>query len=227
VTVSHVVTAAPSAGTANSPREKKPSRHSFEELCLLQRFEVALQPKPDESPSTFKDDAAEQFVPKVTVHNDESDAAAISLSVSETACIEPMPVVADAGNSDSEPPKSLPDISRRGLAEKNTAETGYRYGSLPVLVSGQLVELDLVRMRPRSGTDSNASRRLVMTLDIASLGPVEIKAERSGARLSITFAGREVDGDEELAAYEAEVRELIARLNWKIEPFTNTGENQK
>jgi len=175
---------------------------------------------------TAKDDAAEAVVPKKTGRNDESDSAASSLPTPEIAHIEPLSVVADTGNINSEPSRSLPDISRHGLAEKNTAETGYRYGSLPVLVSGQLVELDLVRVRPRPGAEPNNSRRLVMTLDIASLGPVEIKAERSGARLTITFAGRPIDGDEELAAYEADVRELIARLNWQIEPFSNTGENQ-
>src|SRR5688572_7776431 len=67
---------------------------------------------------------------------------------------------------------------RRALQLLNLQDEGsvaWRYGTLPLLVGGRLIELDLVLFRER---DSHAARgglkRLVMTLDTTHLGRVHV-----------------------------------------------------
>jgi hypothetical protein len=111
----------------------------------------------------------------------------------------------------------------RELAElflnlQDDGNVGYRYGTLPVIVAGQLVELDLVVLQSRQQHDAaTPTRRLVMTLRTESLGQVRVDARALDNRLVVTFTGESATGAGELAAHGDELRDLLKRLGWNIE----------
>jgi hypothetical protein len=94
----------------------------------------------------------------------------------------------------------------------------YRYGSLPVLVSGQLMELELVLFQQRQPQAGETHlRRLVMTLDTETLGPLQIEARALNDRLMIRFTGQSAEAAAQLAPYGRDVEELAARLGWTVD----------
>jgi len=110
------------------------------------------------------------------------------------------------------------DLSRWLLNIQNEGSVAYRYGTLPVMVAGQLVELDLVhfQQRPTASTTTQI-RRLVMTFDTQTLGPLQVEARALDNRLIITFTGQTAEAATELSAYSGEVRQLASRLGWNVE----------
>jgi hypothetical protein len=94
----------------------------------------------------------------------------------------------------------------------------YRYGSLPVLVSGRLMELELALFQQREPREGEARlRRLVMTLDTETLGPLQIEARSLNERLVIRFTGRSAQAAAHLAPYGRDVEQLAARLGWAVD----------
>jgi len=110
------------------------------------------------------------------------------------------------------------DLSRWLLNIQNEGSVAYRYGTLPVMVAGQLVELDLVHFQQRpTASAATQIRRLVMTFDTKTLGPVQVEARALDNRLIITFTGQTTEAATELSAYSGEVRQLAGRLGWNVE----------
>lgn len=95
---------------------------------------------------------------------------------------------------------------------------GVRYGTLPVLIDGQLVELELVMFqhRPRDAV-AEPLRRLVMSVHTSTLGTVQITAEALSNRLMINISGESVEHAEALAAYADEVKELVTNFGWSLD----------
>jgi hypothetical protein len=86
------------------------------------------------------------------------------------------------------------------------------------MVAGQLVELDLVHFQQRpTASAATQIRRLVMTFDTKTLGPVQVEARALDNRLIITFTGQTTEAATELSAYSGEVRQLAGRLGWNVE----------
>lgn len=100
-----------------------------------------------------------------------------------------------------------------------SAEGGFaqHYGSFPVLVAGQLVELDLYTLGQKAAGTSDNVRRLYLTLNSTSLGPVRVTAESSENRLSVSVAGASQAAPEVLHEHVRAVGELATRLGWKFE----------
>jgi hypothetical protein len=123
----------------------------------------------------------------------------------------------DAGSGDSGS-KNSEDLAKLFLNLQDDGSVGYRYGTLPVIVSGQLVELDLVVLQQRPG-EGNATpvRRLVMTLRTESFGQVKIEARALDSRLIVTFTGESPATADELSARTTELRDLLKRLGWNVE----------
>jgi len=124
------------------------------------------------------------------------------------------------GDTSSGQPDSGADesLARWLLNVQNDGSVAYRYGTLPVMVAGQLVELDLVLFQQRpSQAAATQIRRLVMTLDTQTFGPLQVEARALDNRLAITFTGQTPDSAAELASYSAEVRQLASRLGWNVE----------
>jgi hypothetical protein len=120
-----------------------------------------------------------------------------------------------AGQSDAD---DGGDLSRWLLNIQNDGSVAYRYGTLPVMVAGQLVELDLVLFQQRpSAPAATQVRRLVMTLDTQTFGPLQVEARALDSRLVITFTGQSPESASDLASYSGEVRQLASRLGWNVE----------
>ncbi len=127
----------------------------------------------------------------------------------------PPPFGADDDGGDSSNPGEL---SRWLLNLQDGGNIGYRYGTLPVIVAGELVELDLVVMQQRPDTEGRSPvRRLVMTLQTQSFGQVRIEARALDNRLLINISGQSPQGAAQLACYQEEVRQLAGRLGWNVE----------
>lgn len=110
------------------------------------------------------------------------------------------------------------ELARRLLNVQDDGSVAYRQGVLPVLIAGQLVELDLVYFGERREADRPPGlRKLVMTLRTSTLGRVEVQAQAVGDRLAIAVSTDSAASSEALAAHADEVRDLIARLGWNVE----------
>ena len=104
------------------------------------------------------------------------------------------------------------------LNEQDDSSVAYAYGSLPVLVAGQLIELDVVLLRDRNGAENpHAMRRLVMTLNTETLGRVEVAAQALGSRLTIAIKTQTTAASDALARHADEVREIVTQLGWSVE----------
>jgi hypothetical protein len=110
------------------------------------------------------------------------------------------------------------DLSRWLLNIQNDGSVAYRYGTLPVMVAGQLVELDLVHFQQRQATSAvTQTRRLVMTLDTKTFGSLQVEARALDNRLVITFTGQSSEAASDLSTYGGEVKQLASRLGWNVE----------
>jgi len=138
----------------------------------------------------------------------------------DAAVAQQIPLGLQAGNTgakDRDPPDRR-ELARRLLNVQDEGSLAYRQGVLPVLISGQLVELDLVYFNERREADRPAGlRRLVMTLKTETLGRIEVQAHAVGDRLSISINAETQASREALSVHADEVRELIARLGWSVE----------
>jgi hypothetical protein len=113
------------------------------------------------------------------------------------------------------------DDAQRALRLLNLQDEGsvsWRYGTLPLLVGGQLIELDLVMFREReSHATRGALRRLVMTLDTTHFGRVHVEARAVDNRLMVRLSAATSEAIEVMSAYGADVRAAIETLGWAVD----------
>jgi hypothetical protein len=113
------------------------------------------------------------------------------------------------------------DDSRRALRLLNLQDEGsvaWRYGTLPLLVGGQLIELDLVMFREREQHASRGSlKRLVMSLDTTHFGRVHVEARAVDSRLIVKLSAASADAVEVLSSYGKDVRAAIEQLGWAVD----------
>lgn len=110
------------------------------------------------------------------------------------------------------------------LATSMQGDYAQHFGSVPVLVAGQLVELDLYSLAQKAGGTPATVRRLFLSLNSAGLGPVQISAESSQNRLSVSVAGASGAPPEVVHEQVRAVGELAARLGWKFEAVEHPAE---
>lgn len=144
----------------------------------------------------------------------------------------PLPQSASLPLPQSEaPPPGVDAASGTTLQERApTSALSYsqHYGSFPVVIAGELVELDLYMLNARSAVtpDSGptAERRLLLSLSNAASGRVEIFAQASNNRLRVFV--REPAGISEDAGnhHVRAVGELAARLGWQFESVERAGD---
>lgn len=123
----------------------------------------------------------------------------------------------DAG-SDQPDGRDAQDLAKLFLNLQDGGSVGYRYGTLPVIVSGQLVELDLVVLQQKPRDEATTPvRRLVMSLRTESFGQVRVDARALDNRLVVTVTSESPHSDEELSATRDELNTLLKRLGWNVE----------
>jgi hypothetical protein len=107
---------------------------------------------------------------------------------------------------------------RRALNSQDGGSVGYRYATLPLLIGGDLTELQVALFTPRyDDVRGRRVRRLVMTLDTPRLREIRIEAKSVDERIVVAIDASTPRAVEALAAREPEVREMLARLGWAVE----------
>ena len=113
--------------------------------------------------------------------------------------------------------------SRRVLSQEllNLSDGGalsYRYATLPLLVAGKLVELDMALFQQKSSASAVGSpQRLVMSLNTRHLGTVRIVAQSLHASLSIALTSTSESGVAVLTAALGPMRERLKALGWQVD----------
>jgi hypothetical protein len=113
--------------------------------------------------------------------------------------------------------------SRRALTQEllNLSDGGaltYRYATLPLLVAGKLVELDMALFQQKSSASTMGSpQRLVMSLNTNHLGTVRIIAQSLRSNLSIGLTSTSPVGVTALTAALGSMREQLGALGWQVD----------
>ena len=151
---------------------------------------------------------------------DNDDVAATIADALDTAAAPVDVNVASVGD-DANAGGGGEDDAQRALRLLNLQDEGsvaWRYGTLPLLVGGQLIELDLVMFREREQQGARGGlRRLVMTLDTTHFGRVHVEARAVDSRIIVTMSAASADAVEVLSAYGADVRAAIGQLGWAVD----------
>jgi hypothetical protein len=167
-------------------------------------------------------DGAEQLSAALLQHF--ADDARIEHSPQANSHLEkelPVPLLDVTSNQDDEAGRQ----ARRHLAQRllNTSDeggSGYQYGTLPLLIADQLVELDVVCFHSPTPSVPAGLRSLTMTFNSQALGRIEVRARSLGAGLVLNFRAAAAAPSEVLAAHAEEVRSLVARLGWQVESLS-------
>lgn len=141
-----------------------------------------------------------------------------TVAATTTAADQNATVLLGSSTDESRDEGGKRDLASRLLNEQDGGSVAYHYGTLPVLIGDQLVELDLVyfRERARPERDSN-TRRLVMTFKTERLGRVQVVAQALAERLSMEITAESSESSAALAAHESEVKDLLTRLGWTVD----------
>ena len=116
-----------------------------------------------------------------------------------------------------------PEESQRGLSQEllNLSDGGalsYRYASLPLLVAGKLVELDMALFQHQPSTSAaGPPQRLVMSLNTSRLGTVRIAAQSLHSSLNVTLTSTSERGVAVLTASLGPMRERLKALGWQVD----------
>lgn len=96
----------------------------------------------------------------------------------------------------------------------------HRVGTLPLLLGGRLVEVDVALFEQdarQSRQGEPRSRHLVFVLDTQALGGVEVSARLVDARLRLRFAAEREATLELLAGRREELSRQLAQLGWSVD----------
>jgi hypothetical protein len=114
--------------------------------------------------------------------------------------------------------------SRRALSQEllslsDGGALAYRYATLPLLVAGKLVELDMALFQQKSSAPAAPAspKRIVMSLNTSRLGKVRIVAQSLRSNLSIALASTSERGVAVLTAALGPMRERLAALGWQVD----------
>ena len=109
-------------------------------------------------------------------------------------------------------------LSQELLSLSDGGALAYRYATLPLLVAGKLVELDMALFQQKSSpSPSVLPQRLVMSLNTSRLGTVRIVAQSLRSNLSIALASTSERGVAVLNAALGPMREHLSALGWQVD----------
>lgn len=131
-----------------------------------------------------------------------------------------VPAQADVGSAggDSRDDAERGALVRHALNAQDGGSVGYRYATLPLLIGGELSELQVALFTPRQeDMRGRRVRRLVMTLATPRLGEIRIEAKSVDERIAVAIDAGTPTAVEALATRETAVRELLAQLGWAVE----------
>jgi hypothetical protein len=115
-----------------------------------------------------------------------------------------------------------PEGERRDLRESERTGDGeigigaQRYGTVPLLISGQLLELEFVALGAGPGRAPPAVQRILITYQTPDRGRVELTAQNQGDRVTVRL---EQSGVARAAARPLDIPALLRRFGWTAIPF--------
>lgn len=133
---------------------------------------------------------------------------------------EAAPAQAELGSAgdDTRDDADSETLVRQALNSQDGGSTGYRYATLPLLIGGELSELQVALFTPRQeDVRGRRVRRLVMTLDTPRLREIRIETKSVDERIVVAIDASTPAAVEALAGREHAVRELLAQLGWAVE----------
>ena len=109
---------------------------------------------------------------------------------------------------------------QRVMNTQTGGAVAHRVGTLPLIVGGRLVEVDVALFEQdarQSRQGEPRARHVVFVLDSAALGGVEVSARLVDARLRLRFAAERDSTLELLAGRREELSRQLAELGWSVD----------
>jgi hypothetical protein len=158
---------------------------------------------------------------KMSAHASDNAAASVELATTEdslTGIAKNIPQSSSSTLLDDKFDGSLKELASHLLNKQDMGRMAYHYGSLPMIVANQLVELDVVLFRERGPTTREQGlRKLVMTFKTETLGKVEVLAQSVDAHLTVSIAVQSESSIATLTTHAQEIRDLLFRLGWNVD----------
>lgn len=109
--------------------------------------------------------------------------------------------------------------SRRVLNAQTGGAVAHRLSSIPLLVNGRLVELDVALFEQRHGDTPGGltHRQILFSLTTEHLGTVEVKATLAGEHVRVALSTASSDRTLYLSAHAAALREDLQATGWQVD----------
>lgn len=130
---------------------------------------------------------------------------------------------ADAGGGDSSRSRGRPRDAALHVFNVQTGGTvAHRLGVLPLVVDGRLVELEVALFDEGPADEGLAAapprhRQIVIRLDTASLGPLEIRARIAGSRMDLALSTPTSEATQALALHGAALTGALQGLGFELD----------
>jgi len=157
---------------------------------------------------------------QVRMQHDVDLAATLNAAATADIMTSPPAVTTDSGSTadHGEGRRDGSSALHELLSDVDVNGLGVRYGMLPVLINGELVELELVMFKHRQKEgDAEPIKRLMMSIHTEAMGTVSISAEALNSRLLVNISASSVEHAETLGAYSQDVKALAERFGWAVE----------
>lgn len=154
----------------------------------------------------------------VTVPGASGEAASSSSGASRVLTAPPEHDAATAQERDQSPGARQED-AHSSDAEAATSVDGRRYGTFPILVSGQLLEPEFVALGDAGGPSApDAIRWIRVSLQTPGAGRLELTAQYLGDRVRVSLAGGTAGASGGAPPVAIDVAGLLQRLGWGSVP---------
>lgn len=140
------------------------------------------------------------------------------------------PVAALAADGAPPQPKkqrgqSPPDFGARDTAQRilnlpTPGAVAHRLGTLALVVDGRLLELDVALFDEApddAAPDPMRHRQIVIALETAALGRVEVRAQMVGTRMQLTLATTTSEQTLALSLHSQHLRQALQALDWQLD----------
>jgi hypothetical protein len=130
---------------------------------------------------------------------------------------------ADTGSGDSPRSRGRPRDAALHVFNVQTGGTvAHRLGVLPLVVDGRLIELEVALFDEGPADDGAAAapprhRQIVIRLDTASLGQVEIRARIAGSRMDLSLSTPTSEATQALSMYGAALTGSLQGLGFELD----------
>jgi len=125
----------------------------------------------------------------------------------------------DAKQQGGQPRPKFGGLAQELLALSDGGAVEYQFTSLPLMVGGKLVELDMALFQPRANPATGSPRRLVTSLNTTQLGHLRIVAQSHNEQLNVCLESNSERGVALLSEAGNTMCERLRELGWQVESF--------